>query len=295
MLIPDTIREESDSDYGGMLSIGNSEIGERRISSMPSIFRAICMNGCIWDQTAGKGINQVHRGKIDLDQLFLVIKENLEVQIPLLPQGIERLLGTRRMAEKNSFLFASTGVRPTESDYSMKSRNMIQQDICPGTVLLIRVGNCDKPVFKNVRYVRSMPNGDDETILVVNTRNRKGEWSMQDTTVCSGSIVNRCEVCKTNTTNRNLEEKNGVVYCTQCYMKAFPATAEQIESMVRSAWDVPPFSVERADPPYAWKIAFARGPEHRLLSEVHSHILKDINSSCFARVRERSLEEPQND
>lgn len=33
ILIPDSIREEDDSDYGGMLSIGNSEIGMRRISS----------------------------------------------------------------------------------------------------------------------------------------------------------------------------------------------------------------------------------------------------------------------
>jgi hypothetical protein len=95
ILIPDTIREEKDSDYGGMLSIGNSEIGERRVSSRPSIFRAICMNGCIWGAKKGKGIKQVHRGRIDLTQLAQEIKVNLELQIPLLPQGIERLLGTR--------------------------------------------------------------------------------------------------------------------------------------------------------------------------------------------------------
>lgn len=98
VLIPDTIREEADSDYGGMLSVGNSEIGERRISSVPSVFRAICQNGCIWGQEVGKGIKQVHRGKIDLGELFLEIKTNLEAQIPLLPTGIEKLLGTRRMA-----------------------------------------------------------------------------------------------------------------------------------------------------------------------------------------------------
>lgn len=98
VLIPDTIREEKDSDYGGMLSIGNSEIGERRVSSMPSIFRAICMNGCIWGQTKGKGIKQVHRGAINLEHLALEIKENLNVQIPLLPQGIDRFLNTRTYA-----------------------------------------------------------------------------------------------------------------------------------------------------------------------------------------------------
>jgi hypothetical protein len=98
VLIPDTIRAEQDSDYGGMLSIGNSEIGERRISSLPSIFRAICMNGCIWGATQGKGIRQVHRGKIDLIKLALEIKTNLEKQIPLLPQGIDKLLGARSYA-----------------------------------------------------------------------------------------------------------------------------------------------------------------------------------------------------
>jgi hypothetical protein len=98
VLISDTIREEKDSDYGGMLSVGNSEIGERRVSSVPSIFRAICMNGCIWGQIKGEGIRQVHRGKVDLDKLALEIKENLNKQIPLLPQGIDALLGIRTYA-----------------------------------------------------------------------------------------------------------------------------------------------------------------------------------------------------
>jgi len=96
VLIPDTIREETDSDYGGMLSIGNSEIGERNLLSLPSIFRAICQNGCIWGQKKGEGIRVVHRGDLQLDKLFLTIKENLDKQIPLLPQGIEKLLGTKR-------------------------------------------------------------------------------------------------------------------------------------------------------------------------------------------------------
>jgi len=95
ILIPDTIRSEPDSDFGGMLSVGNSEIGTRRISSLPSVFRAICMNGCIWDQEMGTGINKVHRGKINFLELEKLIIENLETQIPLLPQGIERLLGLR--------------------------------------------------------------------------------------------------------------------------------------------------------------------------------------------------------
>lgn len=102
VLIPDTIREDSDSDYGGMLSIGNSEIGERRVSSTPSIFRAICMNGCIWGATVGKGIRQVHRGRIDLNILAAEIKSNLNKQIPLLPQGIEKFLNMRSMVWKDT-------------------------------------------------------------------------------------------------------------------------------------------------------------------------------------------------
>jgi hypothetical protein len=94
VLIPDSLRKEQDSDYGGMISVGNSEIGERRISSIPSIFRAICMNGCIWGQEKGVGIKTVHRGNIDLQKLFNQIKMNLEAQIPLIPTGIQSLLRT---------------------------------------------------------------------------------------------------------------------------------------------------------------------------------------------------------
>jgi hypothetical protein len=95
VLIPDTIREEDDSDYGGMVSLANCEIGKRAIYSMPSVFRAICMNGCIWDQTAGTKIRVVHMGDIDLTDLAVKLRDNIEKQIPLIPQGIERLLGIR--------------------------------------------------------------------------------------------------------------------------------------------------------------------------------------------------------
>jgi hypothetical protein len=95
VLIPDTIREEDDSDYGGMVSIGNCEIGKRAVSSLPSVFRAICMNGCIWDQTKGSEIKVRHIGDIDLSSLASKIRTNIEAQIPLLPMGIERILGIR--------------------------------------------------------------------------------------------------------------------------------------------------------------------------------------------------------
>jgi hypothetical protein len=92
VLIPDSIREEFDSDYGGMLSIGNSEIGLRPIDSWPSIFRAICMNGCIWDRVSGHKVHQVHRGKRWLASLKDRIISNLHDQIPLVTIGIDKLL-----------------------------------------------------------------------------------------------------------------------------------------------------------------------------------------------------------
>jgi hypothetical protein len=99
ILIPDTIMDygSDDSDYGGMISVGNCEIGTRRISQTPSLFRAICMNGCIWGQTAGEKIRRVHRGNIDLDKLKLEIAENIQQQIPLLAPGIKTFLATRAM------------------------------------------------------------------------------------------------------------------------------------------------------------------------------------------------------
>ena len=95
VLIPDTIREEDDSDYGGMVSIGNCEIAKRNVMSMPSLFRAICMNGCIWSQMKGNEIKVRHIGDIDFDQLSGKLRHNIEAQIPLIPQGIERMLGLR--------------------------------------------------------------------------------------------------------------------------------------------------------------------------------------------------------
>lgn len=95
VLIPDTCRSESDSDYGGMVSIGNCEIGKRRITQRPSVFRAICMNGCIWDQKWGANINKVHRGEIELVELRKTIVLNIHEQIPLMGEAVTRFLSTK--------------------------------------------------------------------------------------------------------------------------------------------------------------------------------------------------------
>lgn len=97
VLIPDSIRQESDSQYGGMLSVGNSEIGTRRYLSLPSVFRAICMNGCIWEQEMGKGVSGVHRGKIDYGRIAADMAINVQRQIPLLNGFIDELIATRKL------------------------------------------------------------------------------------------------------------------------------------------------------------------------------------------------------
>lgn len=102
LLIPDTIRKETDSEYGGMLSLSNCEIGKRRIDAIPSIFRAICMNGCIWDQVKGNGISKVHKGDIDLQELQKDIVETLNSQIPLMDSVIDSFLETRNLKIEKS-------------------------------------------------------------------------------------------------------------------------------------------------------------------------------------------------
>ena len=100
VLLPDTIMDygtDDDSDYGGMISIGNCEIGKRRISQVPSLFRSICLNGCIWGQVSGKQIKRRHIGTIDLDALKLEIGQNIEHQLPLLPNGITQFLAMREL------------------------------------------------------------------------------------------------------------------------------------------------------------------------------------------------------
>lgn len=122
ILIPDTIMDygADDSDYGGMISVGNCEIGTRRISQTPSLFRAICMNGCIWGQTSGEKIRRVHRGNINLDNLKLEIAQNIQQQIPLLAPGIKKFLETRSLELGKS---SPKGViASVASDYKLSKR-----------------------------------------------------------------------------------------------------------------------------------------------------------------------------
>ena len=122
ILIPDTIMDygSDDSDYGGMISVGNCEIGTRRISQTPSLFRAICMNGCIWGQTKGEKIRRVHRGNIDLMKLKTEIASNIQHQIPLLAPGIKQFLATRALETGKSSIKGI--IASVASDYKLSRR-----------------------------------------------------------------------------------------------------------------------------------------------------------------------------
>lgn len=96
ILIPDSIRHEEDSDYGGMYAIRNSEIGQASLDCLPSLFRFICRNSNIWGETKGSNLRQVHRGKIELDVLAVKIGECLDKQIKLIPEIMENFLKLRQ-------------------------------------------------------------------------------------------------------------------------------------------------------------------------------------------------------
>lgn len=99
ILIPDSIRQFGVDEFGTMLSVGNSEIGVRRVYTLPSAFRRICQNGCIWEQEKGKAVNRRHVGKeggiINLEDLAGQIAENLQNAIPLANDIINHIIGCR--------------------------------------------------------------------------------------------------------------------------------------------------------------------------------------------------------
>ncbi len=96
ILMPDSVRYDQDSDYGGLVNVKNSEIGNGSVDTQPSIFRAICMNGCIHQATDGVSLRQVHKGEIDLPTLAVKISENLDGQIKIMPEIMNKFLALRK-------------------------------------------------------------------------------------------------------------------------------------------------------------------------------------------------------
>lgn len=130
VLLPDSIMDygqDDDSDYGGMLSIGNCEIGRRRISQRPSVFRSICMNGCIWDKVQGEMINQRHMGKIDLVELKKRITDNVEKQLKLVPLAVRKFLSVRDLKVEGSMKATLAAICIKNRFERRESQEILQQ------------------------------------------------------------------------------------------------------------------------------------------------------------------------
>lgn len=131
IILPNSIMDYSgsdDSDYGGMLSVGNCEIGTRTVSQRPSLFRSICMNGCIWGQVKGKSIKRRHVGDIDLDSLKKEIAENVVLQLPLIETGVHKFLKLREFAvPKTAKMQAVIAVACMEAGISKKEIKEVHQ------------------------------------------------------------------------------------------------------------------------------------------------------------------------
>jgi hypothetical protein len=82
VLLPDYLKSDVDSDYGVGIAFRNSEIRKAVFRIDPFLFRAICLNGCIWGRMNSEiKINQKHLGNIDLAQLRADVKRAVTVAL----------------------------------------------------------------------------------------------------------------------------------------------------------------------------------------------------------------------
>lgn len=95
ILVPDSLRQENDSDYGGGISVLNNETGRFPLTSRPFVFRAICMNGNIWDRKDGVEFNRRHIGTVTWAELRKLLVMNIQNQIPLVQKNIEKVLNLK--------------------------------------------------------------------------------------------------------------------------------------------------------------------------------------------------------
>lgn len=99
ILMPDSSLEDNGENYGGGVSVGNSEIGELSTNVCPFTFRAICMNGCIWDRLDGEAVRYAQRGKgLDLSEVEAELRKNIQIQLGMVRKGIELLINTKRLS-----------------------------------------------------------------------------------------------------------------------------------------------------------------------------------------------------
>lgn len=97
ILVPDALRAESDSDYGGGISTLNNETGRFPYRSRPFVFRSICFNGNIWDREDGVEFSRRHLGKLDWNEFRKNAVLNIQRQIPLAVQHIDEVLALKKV------------------------------------------------------------------------------------------------------------------------------------------------------------------------------------------------------
>lgn len=95
ILVPDSLRQEDDSDYGGGISVLNNETGRFPLTTRPFVFRSICYNGNIWDRHDGVEFNRRHVGTINWRELRKLIVLNIQKQLPLAQANIEKVLALK--------------------------------------------------------------------------------------------------------------------------------------------------------------------------------------------------------
>jgi len=113
--------EGNDSGYGGILRIGNSEIGQKSVIAQLGVLRFICTNGMIVIDAIA-GIRQRHMGDIDLIDLRSRVIDTVAQGLPNIEDEIQRTLGLKAYGVGDvplSRIFAQLGM-----DYKIGKKHL---------------------------------------------------------------------------------------------------------------------------------------------------------------------------
>jgi hypothetical protein len=82
VLLPDYLKNRPDSEYGVGFAFKNSEIGRCRFEIQPFLFRAICLNGCIWGRSDSViGVDKKHLGEIKIEEIAADVRKAIQVAL----------------------------------------------------------------------------------------------------------------------------------------------------------------------------------------------------------------------
>jgi hypothetical protein len=120
--VPGIQAEDNDSGYGGILHVGNSEIGQRSIIAQLGVLRFICTNGMIvMDSIAG--IRQRHIGDIDLVDLRKRVVDTISEGLPNIEDERMKSSGrwVSRLTEWVTYPFPECSLNSVSITRSVKS------------------------------------------------------------------------------------------------------------------------------------------------------------------------------